>query len=160
MVPLIFITLWKIFTYVCGVGAWRQKKRHSGRKHGQKVEEAVESRACEGWENTLETASVLRPPNFPLQRGESVTLLMELNMYLGQEWRSQRKLWQVLGSLQEQLLSHVNKVSQGISDTRRVQLHLVPCNDLPGPACLCLSNLAHNDPSGSHKPTTMQGREF
>lgn len=63
MVLLMFITLWKIFTYVCGVGAWGQNKRYSGRKNERKVKEAVESGACEGWENTLETASVLRPPN-------------------------------------------------------------------------------------------------
>lgn len=154
-------TLRMIFTNACGAGVWRGNNRHLGTKNGWKVKEAVESGAWEGWENTMETASVIWPPSLPLQKGEALTLLMELTMHLRQDWRCQKEALAGAGAAAGgAVCHHANKVSRGIRDNRRVQLHMVSCSDLPGPACLCLPSPPHNDSSGSHKPTTMQTREF
>lgn len=112
-------------------------------------------------DNTTETASVVWPPSLPLQRGEAVTLRMELTVHLGQDWRSQKEALAGAGAAAGGAVCHqAGKVSRGISDNRRVQTRLVRCSDLRGPACLCLSSVPHNGSSGSHKPTTMQTREF
>lgn len=60
-------TLRMIFPNACGAGDWRRNNRHLGTENGWKGKKAVESGAWEGWDNTMETASVIWPPSLPLQ---------------------------------------------------------------------------------------------
>ena len=132
-------------------GTWEQKTGEKGRRQWN-----LEPGKAEITQWKLHRSYDLQASLF-----KAVTHLMALTMHLGQDWRSQKEALAEAGAAAGgAVCHHANKVSRGIGDNRRVQLHLVHCSDLPGPACLCLSSLPHNDSSGSHKPTPMQTREF
>lgn len=144
-----------IFPNACGAGDWRAEQQALRNKKRVKGKKAVGIWSQEGWDNTMETASV-----YDLQASLFKAVTLPWSNYAPQPGLTKpRRLWQELGLLQEGLFVTTQLRWAEGSVTTDVCSCLVRCSDLPG-CCLPLPLSLTQWFFGLTQTRTYAGREF